>query len=170
MLFPAFELQNNLRKKVMGAAYWEKLSARRMKLERGRYLPVKQLLHGVAEGGDGSDEGEGDEDEDEGGGDGGGMKKSASERRRADDRAAQAAHDAFTGTLKDRRDKQGIKVEKKATKAPPPPKFAGSKKARIAATKKVRAPGRQEAYHALIKIYSILIFNSILRRGLYWIR
>ena len=29
----------------------DKLSVRRMKLERGRYVPIKKLLHGAVEGG-----------------------------------------------------------------------------------------------------------------------
>ena len=70
-------------------------------------MPIKKLLHGAV-GAEDSDEGEGDEDDE------GGTKRSPtrskSERRREDEKAAQAALELYTGTLKDRREKQGIKV------------------------------------------------------------
>lgn len=44
LLFPAFQLQHALRRKILGEGFWERASERRIRLSEGRFLPVSELL------------------------------------------------------------------------------------------------------------------------------
>jgi hypothetical protein len=47
MLFPAFNLQQQLRNNVLGAAFWKKSSNRRVELSKGKYVTMSQLMQMV---------------------------------------------------------------------------------------------------------------------------
>ncbi|KAJ1389785.1 hypothetical protein B484DRAFT_292400 [Ochromonadaceae sp. CCMP2298] len=44
MMFPAFNIRAQMQNKVLGVGFWEKASARRMQISKGRYIPVGDLV------------------------------------------------------------------------------------------------------------------------------
>lgn len=45
LLFPAFDLQINMRSGVLGSEFWEFQSSKRMELSKGRYISVEELAN-----------------------------------------------------------------------------------------------------------------------------
>ena len=43
-MFPAFIMQRTLRKRILGERFWEKLSQRRLKISRGKYVSMDEFL------------------------------------------------------------------------------------------------------------------------------
>eukprot|EP01038_Epipyxis_sp_PR26KG_P007378 gene7378-10050_t len=43
-LFPAFQMQEALQKKILGKSYWSKQSNRRVEISKGKYVPITQLM------------------------------------------------------------------------------------------------------------------------------
>jgi hypothetical protein len=44
MMFPAFNIRAQMQNKVLGVGFWEKASARRTQISKGRYIPVGDLV------------------------------------------------------------------------------------------------------------------------------
>jgi len=47
LLFPVFQLQNQLQKKVLGVAFWHKASNRRIEICKGNYITMSTLMEMV---------------------------------------------------------------------------------------------------------------------------
>ena len=48
LLWPVFELQHHLQEQVMGVAFWEKVSERRVELSNGQYVPLSDIMQIVS--------------------------------------------------------------------------------------------------------------------------
>jgi hypothetical protein len=48
LLFPAFQLQHALRKRILGVWFWQRAANRRIELTHGKYLPVAQFVELVS--------------------------------------------------------------------------------------------------------------------------
>ena len=44
MLFPAFQMQLAIQRKVLGPSFWERIARRRMKMSDGKYVSVGQFI------------------------------------------------------------------------------------------------------------------------------
>lgn len=48
LLFPAFQLQNQLQRKVLGVAFWHRASGRRVEICKGNYITMSTLMKMVS--------------------------------------------------------------------------------------------------------------------------
>lgn len=48
LLFPAFQLQNQLQRKVLGVAFWHRASNRRVEMCKGNYVTMSTLMQMVS--------------------------------------------------------------------------------------------------------------------------
>lgn len=44
LLYPVFKLQHHLQESVLGTAFWEKASERRIQLTKGKYCTMSELM------------------------------------------------------------------------------------------------------------------------------
>lgn len=44
LLYPVFKLQHHLQENVLGTAFWEKASQRRIQLSKGKYVTMSELM------------------------------------------------------------------------------------------------------------------------------
>ena len=49
LLYPAFVMQSALRRKILGSGFWERQTEKRMRITKGKYVPVRDFLVNVSE-------------------------------------------------------------------------------------------------------------------------
>lgn len=47
LLFPAFQMQSGLQRKILGSAFWERNANKRIKLSNGKYVSVGSFIMAV---------------------------------------------------------------------------------------------------------------------------